>query len=415
MMKQPLILPRNVKPSGISKADIGLMNRDDVLIVVDSNGNETAATGAGTALEITTALQGVVADPERIGVEFMPATIALTSDIPTDYEITSAQGRRLIDSFKAAYPATTGTVYFATTKATAGNIYIYTTTGYAALISASGAVGGKSPSSGGESGTQITLSQPAAGGHRAYGVVSVNSSGVASGEITRIYVTSNQLTAIDVSSATSLLSIDLNTNQLTTFSGAGLSALTTLDLGNNQLAEFSGAGMSAVTHLDLNSNQLTTFSGTGLSALTSLYLYDNQLTAFSGVGLSALTSLDLNTNQLTTFSGTGLSALIALDLNTNQLTEFSATGMSALTTLYIQNNNLTSILATGLNLSYNVYGMYGSDIGDNDLSLEALQAFVDSLAVTTTGVIEYAGNPGATAFAAWLTPANDKDYIWSNT
>ena len=257
MMKQPLILPRNVKPSGISKADIGLMNRDDVLIVVDSNGNETAATGAGTALEITTALQGVVADPERIGVEFMPATIALTSDIPTDYEITSAQGRRLIDSFKAAYPATTGTVYFATTKATAGNIYIYTTTGYAALISASGAVGGKSPSSGGESGTQITLSQPAAGGHRAYGVVSVNSSGVASGEITRIYVTSNQLTAIDVSSATSLLSIDCDNNQLTELDVASNTALTGIRGNNNLLTELDVGANAELTTLVCHDNQLT--------------------------------------------------------------------------------------------------------------------------------------------------------------
>ena len=60
-------------------------------------------------------------------------------------------------------------------------------------------------------------------------------------------------------------------------------------------------------------------------------------------------------------------------------------------------------------------GMSASDIGDNDLSLEALQAFVDSLAVTTTGRIDYGGNPGSTAFAAWLTAENDKDYIWRNS
>jgi hypothetical protein len=40
---------------------------------------------------------------------------------------------------------------------------------------------------------------------------------------------------------------------------------------------------------------------------------------------------------------------------------------------------------------------------------------VDSLAVTTTGKIKYGGNPGSTAFEAWLTTDNDKDYVWVNS
>jgi hypothetical protein len=211
-----------------------------------------------------------------------------------------------------------------------------------------------------------------------------------------------------------LTTLSLGSNQLTTFSGTGLSALTSLSLGSNQLTTFSSTGLSALTTLELYSNQLTTFSGTGLSALTLLYLQNNNLTTFSGTGLSALTSLNLTNNQLTTFSGTGLSALTYLELGSNQLTTFSGTGLSALTALFIENNQLTSILATGLNLSY-AYGSSGSDIGDNDLSLEALQAFVDSLAVTTIGFIEYGGNPGSTDFAAWLNAGNDKDYIWDNS
>ena len=384
-------------------------------------------------------------------------TIALTSEVHNDYEITSAQGRRLIASLAAIRGASNaGTCYLATTRATSVTFTVKTSTGYARLVNPDNTLGTQAGT--GVAANSITLTIPASGLHRAYGIISVTNggttrsgnitylylydarltefSGVGLSSLTSLYLSSNQLTTFSGVGLSSLTSLDLNTNQLTTFSGTGLSSLTSLDLNTNQLTTFSGtglsalltlylynnqltafssAGLSSLTNLNLDYNKLTEFSGTGLSALTLLTIYANQLTTFSGAGLSALTNLYLNGNQLTTFSGTGLSSLTGLYLYDNQLTEFSATGMSALTTLYIQNNNLTSILATGLNLSYNVYGMYGSDIGDNDLSLEALQAFVDSLAVTTTGIIEYAGNPGATAFAAWLTPANDKDYIWSNT
>jgi hypothetical protein len=291
---------------------------------------------------------------------------------PSAAKVMSLAGERLIASLADVRGASNaGTCYFATTRATSGTFTVKTSTGYARLVNPDNTLGAQVGT--GVAGNNITLTIPASGLHRAYGIISVTNGGT---------VRSGNITVLTIS------------NQLTTFSGTGLSALTDLQLYNNQLTTFSGTGLSALTTLDITGNQLTSFSGTGLSALTSLYLYNNQLTTFSGTGLSALTYLDLNNNQLTTFSGTGLSAL---------------------TDLYIQNNNLTSILATGLDLSCGFDGMYGSDIGDNDLSLEALQAFVDSLAVTTTGIIEYAGNPGATAFAAWLTPANDKDYIWSNT
>ena len=308
----------------------------------------------------------------------------------TGARIAALAGDRLIASLASVRGASNaGTCYFATTRATSGTFTVKTSTGYARLVNPDNTLGTQAGT--GVAGNNITLTIPASGLHRAYGVISVTNGGtVRSGNIT---------------------TLDLTSNQLTTFSGTGLSSLTTLYLTNNQLTTFSGTGLSALTYLDLNGNQLTTFSGTGLSALTNLQLYNNQLTTFSGTGLSALTSLDLSYNQLTTFSGTGLSVLTSLYLDNNQLTSFSDTGLAVLIQLQIRNNNLTSILVP-LNLSSGM--SQPSDIGDNDLSFEALQAFLDSLAVTTTGRIKYAGNPGSTDFAAWLTAENDKDYIWAN-
>ena len=78
-----------------------------------------------------------------------------------------------------------------------------------------------------------------------------------------------------------------------------------------------------VTYLSLGENQITSFDGTGLSSLTTLYLNENQLTSFDGTGLSGLTTLILVNNQLTSLDGTGLSSLINLDLAGNQLTPSS--------------------------------------------------------------------------------------------
>ena len=353
---------------------------------------------------------GVSGNQLRLGDGVTPDGVDV---LPSAAKVMSLVGDGWIASLASVRGASNaGTCYFATTRATSGTFTVKTSTGYARLVNPDNTLGTQAGT--GVAGNSITLTIPASSLHRAYGVISVTNGGtVRSGNITLLTINSRQLTSFSGTGLSALTDLNLSDNQLTSFSGTGLSALTSLALHGNNLTTFSATGLSSLTTLTLQYNQLTSFSGTGLSALTDLYLYNNQLTSFSATGLSSLTTLYLTNNQLTSFSGTGLSALTYLYINNNQLTTFSGTGLSSLTILYLQNNNLTSILATGLDLSSSYMG--GSDIGDNDLSLGALQAFVDSLAVTTTGSILYGGNPGSTDFAAWLTPANDKDYIWSNT
>jgi Leucine-rich repeat (LRR) protein len=128
-----------------------------------------------------------------------------------------------------------------------------------------------------------------------------------------------------------------------------------------------------------------------------------------------LTSLNLGNNQLTSFDGTGLGSLTALYLGYNQLTSFDGTELGLLTRLFLSNNQLSAITITDVNLSYNLYGMEGSGIHNNQLTEQALVDFLNALAPTTTGVINYGGNPGSVAFAAYLVTADDKGYIWINS
>ena len=79
--------------------------------------------------------------------------------------------------------------------------------------------------------------------------------------------------------------------------------------------------------------------------------------------------------------------------------------------------SLTSLLAPGCDFSgdegIGSYGGVGITVKYGKLSLEALVALHDSVAVTTTGSIRYAGNPGAAEFTALInTPGfDDKGYI----
>jgi hypothetical protein len=142
-------------------------------------------------------------------------------------------------------------------------------------------------------------------------VVSVNSLGVASGDITRIYVTSNQLTAIDVASATSLLSIDCGSNQLTELDVSENTALTSISCASNQLTELDVSTNLALTSITGNNNQLTGLNDVINTSLTTLNLQNNLLTTAAVDQI--LVDLDaLNVDgQFVALNGTGNGAASA--------------------------------------------------------------------------------------------------------
>ena len=220
---------------------------------------------------------------------------------PTDYEITSAQGRRLIASLKVDWGTNAGLFYFATTKPTAGQITVKTSTGYARIIGSKGlayASGGT-----GVAGNSITLALSLGESHRAYAVMSTASlSGTTrSGDITYLGLGSsynNQLTAIDV---------------------AGATALTTLSCYGNQLTELDVSNNTLLTILSCLSNQLKSLDVSNNALLTILECYTNQLTALDVSANVLLTNLSCSTNQLTTLDVGANTLLTNLSCSNNLL------------------------------------------------------------------------------------------------
>ena len=140
------------------------------------------------------------------------------------------------------------------------------------------------------------------------------------------------LKTLDVSSNTSLTTLNCYENSLTSLNVTGCSSLTTLNCSNNQLTEL-GTLPNSLQTIKCSSNRLSgALSVNGRSALKTLNVSNN----------TSLTTLNCYNNALTTLNVNGCSALTYLDCHYNQLTELG-TLPSSVQTLNCSNNQLTSL------------------------------------------------------------------------
>ena len=173
----------------------------------------------------------------------------LATAILTPAQITSKVGEQLSASLQNVWASNEGTTHFSTIKVTAGTITATTSTGYARLINADGSLGSQVGT--GVAGTQIALTIPASGGHRAYGVISVaNGGNVRSGNITSLYLYGNQLTSLIFTGWTGngFGYLTAQNNQLSaTALDAFYTSLGTFSSGKNYLNVFNNPGTTADT------------------------------------------------------------------------------------------------------------------------------------------------------------------------
>ncbi len=160
------------------------------------------------------------------------------------------------------------------------------------------------------------------------------------GDVTVLYCSYNQLTALDVSKNTELKGLFCYNNQLTTLDVSKNTALTTLSCSNNQLTALDVSKNTALTELDCFKNQLTTLDVSQNTALTTLYCSKNQLTALDVSKNTKLTYLICWSNQLTALDVPKNTALTALYCYNNQLTALDVSKNTALTELVCFSNQI---------------------------------------------------------------------------
>ena len=131
-----------------------------------------------------------------------------------------------------------------------------------------------------------------------------------------------------------------------------------LNLYNQSISDATGLeAFINITKLDISQNSLTSLDVTDLSALTYLYAYSNSLTALDVSQNTALDSLRLLYNSLNTIDLSNNADLAFLDIRENQLTSLDVTNNPSLEALQFSNNNISTFeFSAGLTSSLKYLG-----------------------------------------------------------
>ena len=167
-------------------------------------------------------------------------------------------------------------------------------------------------------------------------------------ELTELYCSRNQLTALDVSKNTKLTNLECYGNQLTTLDVSKNTALTKLRCFDNPLTALDLSKNTALTELCCSNNQLASLDVSKNTALTDLRCENNQLASLDVSKNTALTFLWCSDNKLTTLDVSKNTALIALWCSGNQLTALDVSKNTELIQLDCHGNSLRSAAVTAL-------------------------------------------------------------------
>ena len=160
----------------------------------------------------------------------------------------------------------------------------------------------------------------------------------------------NQLTALDVSNNTSLVSLFCHINNITTIDVSNNTALQNLSVRENQLTTLDVSNNTALVSLICSINNFTSLDISNNASLTHLECGELGLSTLDVSNNTALSHLDCRSNNLTTLDVSNNTALDRLDCYFNNLTELDLSANTNLTVIWCSNNDLTSLnVANGNN------------------------------------------------------------------
>ncbi len=205
-------------------------------------------------------------------------------------------------------------------------------------------------------------------------VIDVSNSGITSlkgieffTNLEKLYCYGNQLSEIDVSQNTALITLNCSSNNLTQLDVNNNVALTELYCASNQLTELDISQNVNLTSLDCSDNNLTELNLENNVALTTLVCSSNPLGKLDVSENVALTVLKCRENNLTELVIDENTALEYLDCSSNNLTQLDVSNNVALTGLLCEFNDLT-----GIDVSENAalveFGCSSNDLTQIDVS-----------------------------------------------
>lgn len=162
-----------------------------------------------------------------------------------------------------------------------------------------------------------------------------------------LFLTSNPITSIDLSSNVALKYLHAGSTAITNLDLSNNQVLEGLYIGSNQFSSINLTGLTSLTEINGDYGQLPSIDLTSNIALESLYLHSNQLTSLDISNNINLISVVADFNELSSIVVSGANSLEYLSVQSNLLSNIDLTNTNSLSELQIQNNQLISLNTTG--------------------------------------------------------------------
>ncbi len=174
------------------------------------------------------------------------------------------------------------------------------------------------------------------------------------GKLTTLVCAGQEVTALDLSGATNLLSLYCQNNSLSTLSVTNCTKLLDLNCSNNGLTQLDATASKngKLQTLNAANNQLSSVDALKGSALNYVDVSNNEFTTLNLTSSSDIDVLKCNDNNIKSmFAGTSPYSVVAC--GGNGLTSLVLSNTSNLTQLFAEGNSLSSLnLNTASNLTY---------------------------------------------------------------
>ncbi|QNM86683.1 T9SS type A sorting domain-containing protein [Polaribacter pectinis] len=173
--------------------------------------------------------------------------------------------------------------------------------------------------------------------------------------LTSLNSSRNQLTTLDVSLNTSLVSLTCDNNNINNLALPNTNTLTFLNCQRNQITTLDTSNYTSLTSLICDNNYINNLILPNTNTLKTLKCFVNQIPSLDVSNNAGLTHLDCRNNPLTTLDVLQNIALTTINCSSTQLTNLDLTNNTLLTTLACGGNQIIDLdlsRQTSLNTLY---------------------------------------------------------------
>lgn len=158
-----------------------------------------------------------------------------------------------------------------------------------------------------------------------------------------LWLTNNNLTQLNLTGLSNLVSVNCSMNQIASVSVNGLTSLQTLNFYSNNVTSLTVTNCPAVENLECMSNSLQSLDLTSFPALKNLYCNFNQISELDLSVVPLLESLYCDGNQLTSLDLSVVPHLTDLLCRSNAITSLDVSGLPQLDTFWCDQNPISSL------------------------------------------------------------------------